>query len=76
MNNKNDFLSNEQIRNSRECTKSKIKYIDLFSAIGGFHEALKSFSAECVLASEIDKKMLKGKKIDLLCAGFSCQSFS
>ncbi len=34
----------------------KYKFIDLFAGIGGFHYALKFFRAECVFASEIDKK--------------------
>jgi len=31
------------------------KYIDLFAGIGGFHQAMDSFGAECVFASEWDK---------------------
>lgn len=30
------------------------KFIDLFSGIGGFHQAMSSFGGECVLASDID----------------------
>ncbi len=33
----------------------KFKFIDLFSGIGAFHQALESLGGECVFASDIDK---------------------
>lgn len=33
----------------------KFKYIDLFSGIGGFHQAMDQLGGECVFSSEIDK---------------------
>jgi DNA (cytosine-5)-methyltransferase 1 len=33
----------------------KLKYIDLFAGIGGFHFAMDKFGFECVFAAEIDK---------------------
>ena len=36
-------------------TKGKLKYIDLFCGIGGFHQALSSLGCECNLACDIDK---------------------
>ena len=34
---------------------SKLKYIDLFCGIGGFHQALKKLDFECIFACDIDK---------------------
>lgn len=34
---------------------NKMKYIDLFSGIGGFHQALNEMKSNCVFASEWDK---------------------
>lgn len=35
------------------------RFIDLFSGLGGFHLALKSFGAECVYASDVNVKVNK-----------------
>ena len=39
--------------------KNKIKFIDLFAGIGGFHLALNKVNGECVFASEWDKECQK-----------------
>lgn len=38
---------------------NKIKYIDLFAGIGGFHLAMSDFDGECVFASEIDSAAIQ-----------------
>ena len=35
------------------------KFIDLFSGIGGFHQAMTSFGGKCVLASDIDPNAIE-----------------
>lgn len=42
--------------------KSKFKFIDLFSGIGGFHQAMVQLGGECVFASEIDESAINTYK--------------
>ncbi len=37
----------------------KVRYIDLFAGIGGFHQAMDAFDGECLFASEWDKEAAK-----------------
>lgn len=45
--------------------KDKLKFIDLFAGIGGFHLAFHDVGAECVFASEIDTEARKTYKTNL-----------
>ena len=42
----------------------KMKFIDLFSGIGGFHQALASMGCECILASDKDKACNENYKLN------------
>lgn len=41
---------------------NSFKFVDLFSGIGGFHQAMTQLGGECVFASEIDKYAIKTYK--------------
>lgn len=51
--------------------RGRLKFVDLFSGLGGFHAALKRLGHECVFASEIDAKLQ-----DLYHANFGIRPFA
>ncbi len=62
--NKNDALGNgprviSKKRSMQKKSVKKLKFIDLFAGIGGFHLALHNLGAECVFVSEWDKDARK-----------------
>ena len=48
-------VSTEEVSTQDTSNGDKMKYIDLFCGIGGFHQALDKLNCECVLACDIDK---------------------
>ena len=51
--------------------RARLKFVDLFSGLGGFHAALQRLGHECVFASEIDVKLQ-----DLYHANFGIRPFA
>jgi DNA (cytosine-5)-methyltransferase 1 len=49
-------LNKMYVKNTDNNASNKLKFIDLFCGIGGFHTAMKAFDAECVMACDIDDK--------------------
>ena len=43
------------IIDTRNNCHNKLRYIDLFCGIGGFHQALSKLDCECIMACDIDK---------------------
>lgn len=55
---KNDFMKNDPYGSNN------MKFIDLCCGIGGFHQALRKFGFECVMASDIDKECRENYRLN------------
>ena len=59
----NESVINESVKNesviNKEVPSDKIRFIDLFCGIGGFHQAMKRLDGVCVFASDIDENCRK-----------------
>ena len=56
---KEDIKKTEIIDQNENNKNQKLKFIDLFCGIGGFHQALNRLNSECVFACDIDEKCRK-----------------
>jgi DNA (cytosine-5)-methyltransferase 1 len=57
INNSNEIINN--INENITIENNKLKFIDLFCGIGGFHQALTNLNGKCVFSCDIDKKCRK-----------------
>jgi len=57
-----NLISNNQSSNTEK--ENKMNYIDLFSGIGGFHQALDKLDCKCIMACDTDKACRENYKIN------------
>jgi len=62
-----DCLNSSEVteeQNNTEVSDTKLKYIDLFCGIGGFHQALSQLGFECNLACDVDNACRENYKLN------------